>query len=748
MFATVQSEFAAALDAHFKANPNHDELGRFSTGDGGGSAMPETEEDITDATFARLPAGARTVDGAEVVYQQTLEARATPMEGQRGRNGVTMFHESPGNVKASMQRDGIKGSYGLFAAVGEHSNFVTAPTKTIVEFQVPLSEIRAGIVGPDMSHAWSDKMSPHQIALLEKPDLQGSYVSISRDFIPPSWIKSITVETKKSNPNHDPETGEFTTGGGGGVAETTSVGGVGNTVTVPALVNSMKDFAARSAGTLRERVVTLKDGKVLADYVQELQTNADLTANELKPGSTFSNADMFDPTTGESHAQGSIVDLHTHPRDETLSDGDWRVFARSTINEMHAVSEATDYSITKTPKYWAMPWTERTPAAVDAVHQKNLLDAEKELGYDAPDFVNRIFHEANIRTAAHFGVDYKATKLRKSAGPPAEVLAEFEASLDKALLPPAEVIAEFEASLAKYNPNHLPGGTPEGGEFTSGDGTGGGGGQAMSVAPSDRSTWPQYIQDLKVPPAWSNVMIADDPNADLLVVGRDAKGRGQYIYSDRFAEGQAEAKFERIRELQDKSPEIQAQNNANLQSGDPALAEHAEVANLIMQTGLRPGSDKDTGAEKQAYGATTLLGQHVVTGSDGSVRLEFTGKKGVDLSIPVPDSLAPSLLARAEAAGPDGKLFPLVDNRSLSEYVGTLDGGHFKTKDFRTALGTSTARAAMATIATPRTVAAYKKAVREVAKIVSAKLGNTPTVALQSYIDPTTFAEWRNAAHV
>jgi DNA topoisomerase IB len=236
--------------------------------------------------------------------------------------------------------------------------------------------------------------------------------------------------------------------------------------------------------------------------------------------------------------------------------------------------------------------------------------------------------------------------------------------------------------------------------------------------------------------------------ADLLVVGKDAKGRGQYIYSERFAASQAAAKFERIRELNGKAAAIAEQNSANQRSGDPVLAEHAAVASLIMETGLRPGAERDRGGEKQAYGATTLLGQHVKVSDDGSVTLEFVGKKGVDLSIPVPSHLAASLRARADAAGPDGKLFPQVDNHSLSAYVHTLDGGNFKTKDFRTALGTRTARQQMASIGVPKTLSAYKRAVRQVATFVSKKLGNTPTVALQSYIDPTIWSEWRHAAGV
>ena len=36
---------------------------------------------------------------------------------------------------------------------------------------------------------------------------------------------------------------------------------------------------------------------------------------------------------------------------------------------------------------------------------------------------------------------------------------------------------------------------------------------------------------LVIPPAWTNVMIAEDPNASLVATGLDAKGRKQYRYS-------------------------------------------------------------------------------------------------------------------------------------------------------------------------------------------------------------------------
>ena len=39
----------------------------------------------------------------------------------------------------------------------------------------------------------------------------------------------------------------------------------------------------------------------------------------------------------------------------------------------------------------------------------------------------------------------------------------------------------------------------------------------------------------------------------------------------------------------------------------------------------------------------------------------------------------------------------------------------------------------------------YKKSVMEIAKQVAKKLGNTPSVALKSYIAPEAFSEWRIA---
>jgi DNA topoisomerase IB len=260
------------------------------------------------------------------------------------------------------------------------------------------------------------------------------------------------------------------------------------------------------------------------------------------------------------------------------------------------------------------------------------------------------------------------------------------------------------------------------------------------------SPLPEHIAKLKIPPAWTDVRYSDDPKADLLAVGKDSKGRVQSVYSEAFGARNAAAKFARIEELRRKFDYIWRQNEEAQQSSNPKIKDSADCLALIMKMGVRPGSEDDTGAKVKAYGATTLEGRHVVETPEG-VSLRFIGKKGVSLDLPVEDpGLAAMLIRRAKAAGPNGKLFPATNDKTLLDYTHSLDGGGFKTKDFRTHVGTATAYDLVQGLPKPTTLAEYRKRVMDVARKVSKKLGNTPVIALESYINPAVFAEWRIAA--
>lgn len=301
-----------------------------------------------------------------------------------------------------------------------------------------------------------------------------------------------------------------------------------------------------------------------------------------------------------------------------------------------------------------------------------------------------------------------------------------------------------DAGVGKTALSDLAKGDLPGHEFRGNQWTGSLGGTATydkenkQWADKDGKLLPEHIQNAKMPPAWTNVRYNEDPNADLLVIGVDKAGRSQYVYSERFVQQQADAKFARIAELDKEADGIAQQVAKDVAAGK----EEAHVLQLIMVTGIRPGSEEDTGAKVQAYGATTLKGGHIVKDGD-EVHLHFTGKKGVELDIPVHDEkVATMLLARKAEAGEDGKIFKTSAD-ALSTYTHTQDGGMFKTKDFRTLVGTRSAKELVSKMPVPKTPKEYKASVKQVATAVATRLGNTATVCLQSYISPTVFAEWR-----
>lgn len=255
---------------------------------------------------------------------------------------------------------------------------------------------------------------------------------------------------------------------------------------------------------------------------------------------------------------------------------------------------------------------------------------------------------------------------------------------------------------------------------------------------------PEHIEKLGMPPQALAIRYTTDKNQALLAQWKDQKGRWQPKYSDSHTAKQAAAKFNRTNELIKKKNKILGEVDKDAKN--PKLAEEAECLKLVLQTGIRPGSTSDTKTDYKSYGATTLQARHVKTKQNGEVYLRFaTGKnKGREVSFEISDKKTQAMLKRRAKAAENGTE-PLFNTSStkLSAYTKTKDGGGFKTKDFRTALGTETAMEMMKTMRKPATAKTYKSQVKRVSEAVAKKLGNTPSVALKSYIDPNIFTDWR-----
>ena len=191
----------------------------------------------------------------------------------------------------------------------------------------------------------------------------------------------------------------------------------GGNVISDELNSSIRKFAKESSapfkkdGTINERIVVVdrKTGKIIDDYRQEIVFNKESFINELKEGSQSSNKYLFN-AKGEYHPDSSILHIHTHPTNQSFSDGDLRIFAKSfTIGEMRVITPNMEFSITKTKKFLDLPWQKRTAAVMDEVYNRNMAIVEAELK-DMPgddDYLDEVVNRLAKRIADEFKLKYK-----------------------------------------------------------------------------------------------------------------------------------------------------------------------------------------------------------------------------------------------------------------------------------------------------------------------------------------------------
>lgn len=242
-----------------------------------------------------------------------------------------------------------------------------------------------------------------------------------------------------------------------------------------------------------------------------------------------------------------------------------------------------------------------------------------------------------------------------------------------------------------------------------------------------------------IPPAWKNVQVADDPTSDLQVIGHDSKGRAQYVYSAEHTARQAAAKFERIKAFHDEVKKLDENLVKDAKDDDTAAA-----VLLMRRMGLRPGSESDTKAEKAARGATNLRAGDVRTTPGGKMKLDFTGKDGVHIILEVTDpDVKKTISSRLEGKGKDDRLFSTNEGRA-AKYMKSKTNG-FKLKDMRTYHANDLAAKHVSSMKPPKNKKEFAAARNKVGDLVSAQLGNTRTMALNSYINPVVFSDWREA---
>lgn len=240
-----------------------------------------------------------------------------------------------------------------------------------------------------------------------------------------------------------------------------------------------------------------------------------------------------------------------------------------------------------------------------------------------------------------------------------------------------------------------------------------------------------------IPPAWTDVQIFP-PGSRLLAKGRDDKGRLQSIYSSADTQAALAAKFARQKRVNALMPRILDGVKNGLRDG----TEEASVLRLIYLTGFRNGGEGDTGAKVKAYGATTLLAEHVSIDGD-TVAFDFTGKLGVQQQHTIVDAALATDLAARKAKG--GRLFNTSPDKVLAALRTAAGTQDIKVHDLRTWNATSLAAELIQANPAPETETDYWLKRDQIGDVVARKLGDTRSIVLESYIDPIVFAKWQES---
>jgi DNA topoisomerase-1 len=253
------------------------------------------------------------------------------------------------------------------------------------------------------------------------------------------------------------------------------------------------------------------------------------------------------------------------------------------------------------------------------------------------------------------------------------------------------------------------------------------------------------INDLKIPPAWTDVFINPAANGRVQAIGKDAAGRWQYLYHENHTRAQELRKFRRITKFAKAIPKMRATVARHLRQ--PGLTRErvlAAVLRILSTCYMRPGSEVYA-SEHGSYGIATLRRKHVSVKGE-LIEFDFPGKAGVRQERQLRDKQVARVI-RKTINLPGYNVFKYVngDNkpvvvtrRHINEYIKEVMGSSFSAKDFRTWAGTLVCACALARNGNeiPEKKTARNKRIVAAIKETAEVLGNTPAVCRGSYVCP------------
>ena len=265
------------------------------------------------------------------------------------------------------------------------------------------------------------------------------------------------------------------------------------------------------------------------------------------------------------------------------------------------------------------------------------------------------------------------------------------------------------------------------------------------------------IKALAIPPAWKEVWICPAVNGHIQATGIDDAGRKQYRYHDFWNQRASARKFDEMIEFSRKLPALRKAVSNDLDTEEITKESALACAVKLMDLGFfRIGSEQYAEAN-ETYGVATILKSHVSLAGDDAVRFEYTAKGSIDRVQDVEDpevrAISEKLLRRR--SGPDdflaykeGRRWVDVKSNDVNSYIQEHTDDRFSAKDFRTWNGTVLAAVELGATDIPDSKRGRERKIKEAVESVSELLGNTPTVARNSYIDPRVLDRFRNGHQI
>ncbi|HEY5338539.1 MAG TPA: hypothetical protein VIJ85_10065 [Rhizomicrobium sp.] len=259
------------------------------------------------------------------------------------------------------------------------------------------------------------------------------------------------------------------------------------------------------------------------------------------------------------------------------------------------------------------------------------------------------------------------------------------------------------------------------------------------------------LKHLAMPPAYENVMYADDPRAHLQAVGRDVAGRIQYRYHADWTKVRETRKAQRLAQFVGALPRIRRSIGQILSGTEPTKEfALAAVVELVANSSIRAGGE-EYAKERGTRGATTLLKSNVRL-TNGKVALHFRAKggKNFEKEIDVPRlAFAIDILRRLpgkrlfQYRGANGSVHP-VHAQDVNRFLGEIAEAAITLKDFRTLCASAAVLEELSKLEPAESERGRKKQIAEAVRNAAEELSNTPAVCRKSYVHEAVVQAFEN----